>query len=129
MGPEEALQAALASALTGIGLAVKDFGTQDADGAVLGDFVEIADIVITDASTFETIGHNALARLKVRSDAANAKAIKAVQKQVFDRLNRGALTIEGHRLVLMHREQTYPVQGPKGRLHGVCDYRIIFMEA
>lgn len=129
MAAETALQGALYGALTGIGLTVKDFGRQEADGSVLGNFVEVGTITMTEFDDFTQIGHNAVARIHVRSDAPNAKVIRDIQGQIFDRLHRGDLSIDGHWLVLMQREQTTVLQGPQGRLTGICDYRIKFTTA
>jgi hypothetical protein len=125
MSGETAIQAALFSALSALGLKVVDAGKQAADGASLTPFpyVEIGFIVLNAWDTAPETGFNYLARIHTRSRSASMKEAKDIQGQMYDRLHRGALTITGYHHVLIQREQSEVMRAPDGSFHGVCEYR------
>lgn len=122
---EVAIQGALYSALSALGLSVVDVGKQAADGSSLTPFpyVEVGMIVATPFDTARETGFEYLARIHTRSRSASMKEAKTIQGQIYTRLHRGALTVAGFQHVLVQRERSEVLQAPDGSFHGVCEYR------
>lgn len=119
MSAETAIQGALFSALSSLGLTVVDAGQEKA----VWPYVEVGFIVLTAWDTAPETGHNYVARIHTRSRSSSMKEAKEIQGQIYDRLHRGALTIAGHNHVLIQREKSEVIRAPDGSFHGVCEYR------
>lgn len=119
MSAETAIQGALFSALSSLGLTVVDAGQEKA----VWPYVEVGFIVMTAWDTAPETGHNYVARIHTRSQSKSMKEAKEIQGQIYDRLHRGALTIAGHNHVLIKREKSEVIRAPDGSFHGVCEYR------
>lgn len=125
MSAETAVQGALYSALSALGLRVVDVGQQAEDGgsATAFPFVEVGMIIMSPFDTARETGHNFVARLHTRSNSASMAEVKAIQGQIYDRLHRGNLTVTGHHFILLQRERSEVLRAPSGAFHGVCEYR------
>lgn len=125
MSGETAIQAALFSALSGLGLRVVDAEKQAADGGSATPFpyVEIGFIVLNPFDDRARTGFDYLARIHTRSRSASMKEAKDIQGEIYDRLHRGALTVTGFHHVLIQRERSEVMRAPDGSFHGVCEYR------
>jgi hypothetical protein len=125
MAGEFAVQQALFTALSGLGLRVVDRGRQASDGgdATVFPYVEVGFIVMNPFDTATETGFNYLARINVRSRSGSMAQSKAIQSQIYDRLHRGALTITGFQHILIQRERSEVLDAPDGSFHGVCEYR------
>lgn len=119
MAGEVAIQGALFSALSALGLRVVDRGKQAAEWP----YVEIGFIVMNPFDTARETGTDYLARIHVRSRSESMREAKEIQGAIYDRLHRGALTITGHRHILIQRERSEVLDAPDGSFHGVCEYR------
>lgn len=119
MAAETAVQGALYTALSALGLRVLDAGPQDATWP----YVEIGFIVMNAWDTSPETGFEYLARIHTRSRTASMKEAKDMQGQIYDRLHRGALTITGFTHVLIQRENSEVMRATDGSFHGVCEYR------
>jgi len=119
MSGETAIQGALYSALSALGLTVVDAGQQDATWP----YVEIGFIVLNPFDTAGETGFDYVARIHTRSRSASMKEAKDIQGAIYDRLHRGALTITGFQHVLIQRERSEVMRAPDGSSHGVCEYR------
>lgn len=119
MSAETAIQGALYSALSALGLRVVDTGKQDA----LWPYVEVGFIVMNAFDTATENGFDYLARIHTRSRSAGMKEAKEIQGQIYDRLHRGALSVTGYQHILIQRERSEVLTAPDGSLHGVCEYR------
>jgi len=119
MAGEVAIQGALFSALSALGLRVVDRGKQAAEWP----YVEIGFIVMNPFDTARATGTDYLARIHVRSRSESMREAKEIQGAIYDRLHRGALTITGHRHILIQRERSEVLDAPDGSFHGVCEYR------
>lgn len=119
MAGEVAVQGALYSALSALGLRVVDRGKQDADWP----YVEIGFIVMNASDTQSETGFDYLARIHVRSRSESMREAKEIQGQIYDRLHRGDLTITGYQHILIQRERSEVLDAPDGSFHGVCEYR------
>jgi len=122
---EIAVQGALFSALSALGLRVVDSAAQVADGgsAVAYPYVEVGFIVLTPFDTAPETGFNYLARVHTRSRSASMREAKEIQGRIYSRLHRGALTVAGFHHVLVQRERSECMRAPDGSFHGVCEYR------
>jgi hypothetical protein len=125
MAGEFAVQQALFTALSGLGLQVVDRGRQASDGgdATTFPYVEIGFIVMNPFDTATETGFDYLARIHVRSRSGSMAQPKAIQGQIYDRLHRGALTITGFQHILIQRERSEVLDALDGAFHGVCEYR------
>lgn len=119
MSGETAIQGALYSALSALGLTVVDVGQQDA----VWPYVEIGAIVLNPFDTANKTGFDYVARLHTRSRSTSMKEAKDIQGQIYGRLHRGALTVTGFHHVLIQRERSEVMRAPDGSFHGVCEYR------
>ena len=119
MSGEVAIQGALHSALAALGLTVVDRGKQ----AATWPYVEVGFIVMSPFDTARETGFDYLARIHVRSRSDSMREAKEIQGAIYDRLHRGALTITGHRHILIQRERSEVLDAPDGSFHGVCEYR------
>lgn len=119
MSGETAVQAALHSALSALGLTVTDSGQQVATWP----YVEVGFIVLNAADTTTKTGFDYVARIHTRSRSSSMKQAKDIQGQIYGRLHRGALTITGFHHVLIQRERSEVMRAPDGSFHGVCEYR------
>ena len=122
---EVAIQGALFSALSALGLSVVDTGQQAADGGSATPFpyVEVGMIILNPFDTASETGFDYLARIHTRSRAASMRQAKEIQGQIYNRLHRGALTVTGFQHVLIQRERSEVMRAPDGSFHGVCEYR------
>ena len=125
MSAETAVQAALYSALTALGLTVYDAAPQAADGASSASwpYVEVGMIILNVWDTYGETGHDFVARIHTRSRSGSMAEAKGIQGQIWTRLHRGALTITGHNLINLIRESSEVTRAPDGSYHGVCAYR------
>jgi len=122
---EVAIQGALFSALSALGLSVVDTGQQAADGGSATPFpyVEVGMIILNPFDTASETGFDYLARIHTRSRSASMRQAKEIQGQIYNRLHRGALTVTGFQHVLIQRERSEVMRAPDGSFHGVCEYR------
>lgn len=122
---EVAIQGALYSALSALGLSVVDVGKQTADGSSATPFpyVEIGMIVINAFDTAGETGFDYLARIHTRSRSGSMKEAKLIQGQIWARLHRGSLSVGGFNHILIQRERSEVLPAPDGSIHGVCEYR------
>lgn len=125
MAGEFAVQQALFTALSALGLRVVDKGKQAADG---GDptpfpYVEIGFVVMGAFDTARETGFDYVARIHVRSRSGSMAETKGIQAQIYNRLHRGALTITGFNHILIQRENSQVMTAPDNQFHGVCEYR------
>ena len=125
MSAETAVQGALYSALSTLGLTVYDTAPQAADGASMASwpYVEVGMIVMQPFDTYAETGHEFAARIHTRSRSASMAEVKALQGQIWARLHRGALTVPGHNFINLIRESSDATRAPDGSFHGVCVYR------
>jgi hypothetical protein len=125
MSAETAVQGALYSALSALGLRVVDAGQQAADGGLSTafPFVEIGMVVMSPFDTARETGHAFVARIHTRSASASMAETKGIQGQIYDRLHRGNLTVTGHHFILLQRDRSEVLRAPSGAFHGVCEYR------
>lgn len=125
MSAETAIQGALYSALSGLGLTVVDVGKQAADGSTctLYPYVEVGMIVIGPFDTSSETGFDFLARIHTRSRSGSMEEAKLIQGQIYDRLHRGAINVSGYKLITIQRERSEMLNAPDGSFHGVCEYR------
>lgn len=125
MAGEFAVQQALFTALSALGLRVVDRGRQAADGGAATSFpyVEVGFIVMNPYDTATETGFNYLARIHVRSRSGSMAQAKGIQGQIYDRLHRGALTVAGYQHILIQRERSEVLDAPDNQFHGVCEYR------
>jgi hypothetical protein len=131
MSAETAVQGALYSALTALGLTVYDSAPQAADGGSLANwpYVEVGTIVFTAYDTYAELGHEFMARIHTRSRSASMKETKDIQGQIWARLHRGALTVTGLTTLTLAREVSEVTRAPDGSFHGVCTYRGLIVTA
>lgn len=122
---ETAVQGALYTALTALGLRVYDSAPQQADGASAAVFpyVEVGAIVMAPFDTKERNGFDFVARIHTRSRSGSMKEVKEIQGQIYGRLHNGNLTISGQRLILLRRETSDVTRAGDGSFHGICEYR------
>ena len=122
---EAAVQGALFTALSGIGLTVVDRGRQAGDGGSSTPFpyVEIGFIVMNPYDTATETGFDYLARIHTRIRSGSMKEAKDIQAAIYNRLHRGALTVTGYQHILIQRERSEVLDAPDGSFHGVCEYR------
>lgn len=125
MGVETAVQGALYTALTALGLRVYDAAPQAADGASLATYpyVEVGAIVFADFDDKAVNGFDFVARIHTRSRSGAHAETKGIQGQLYARLHNGDLTVTGHRLILLRRENSFCDRLTDGSFHGVCEYR------
>lgn len=125
MAGELAVQGALYTALSALGLSVVDRAGQAADGGSGGAFpyVEVGMIVLNPFDTAKELGFNYLARIHTRSRSGSMAEAKGIQAQIYARLHRGSLTITGFHHILIQRESSEVLVAPDGQFHGVCEYR------
>lgn len=125
MSGEFAVQQALFSALSTLGLRVVDRGRQAADGgaATAFPYVEVGFIVMNPFDTAPETGFDYLARIHTRSRSGSMAEAKRIQGQIYDRLHRGALIIAGFNHILIQRERSEVLPVTDGQFHGVCEYR------
>lgn len=131
MSGEVAIQGALYTALSALGLTVYDAAPQAADGASNAHwpYVEVGTIVLTPFDTRSETGHEMAARIHTRSRSGSMREAKEIQGQMWDRLHLGALTVDGHNTILLRREISDVTRAPDGSFHGVCVYRGLFTTA
>lgn len=122
---ETAVQGALYTALTALGLRVYDSAPQQADGASTAVFpyVEVGAIIMAPFDTKERNGFDFVARIHTRSRSGSMKEAKEIQGQIYGRLHNGNLTISGQRLILLRRETSDVTRAGDGSFHGICEYR------
>lgn len=125
MSAETAVQGALYTALTGLGLRVYDVAPQAADGASLATFpyVEVGAIVFADFDVKAVNGFDFVVRIHTRSRSGSMAEAKGIQGQLYARLHNGDLTMTGQRLILLRRENSFCDRVADGSFHGVCEYR------
>ncbi len=125
MGVETAVQGALYSALTALGLRVYDVAPQAADGASLATypFTEVGSIVFAEMDDKAETGFDFVARIHTRSRSGSHAETKDIQAQIYARLHHGDLTLAGQRLYLLRREVSFCDRVADGSFHGVCEYR------
>jgi hypothetical protein len=125
MAAEFEVQAALATALSLIGLGVHDSAPQRADGGSTVDFpyVEVGAIVMGALDTKDRNGFDFVARLHTRSRSGSMKEAKDIQGQIYTRLHNGDLAISGQGLILLRRETSDVTRAADGSFHGICEYR------
>lgn len=122
---EAALQGALYSAISALGITTYDAAPQAADGGSTASFpyVEVGSIVMSDFDTKDRNGFDFVARIHTRSRSASMKETKLLQGQIYNLLHNGDLIITGYRLILLRRETTQVTRESDGSFHGVCEYR------
>ena len=125
MSAEFAVQKALFSALSALGLTVYDSAPQLTDNGAAADFpyVEVGVIAFSEWDDKGDTGFDFVARVHTRSRSAGMKEAKDIQGQIYTRLHLGALTIEGYALTLLRRELSDVTRVSDGSFHGVCEYR------
>lgn len=125
MSGELAVQGALYTALSALGLNVVDRAGQAADGGSDTPFpyVEVGMIIMNPFDTAKETGFNYLARIHTRSRSGSMKQAKEIQGQIYARLHRGALAVTGFNHILVQRESSEVMVAPDGQIHGVCEYR------
>ncbi|NBW12559.1 MAG: DUF3168 domain-containing protein [Caulobacteraceae bacterium] len=125
MAAETAIQGALFTALSGLGLRVVDRAAQAADGGSVADypFVEVGFIIVSAMDTARENGFDYVARIHTRSRSTSMKEVKDIQGQIYGRLHRGDLTISGLHHILIRRVSSQVLDAPDGSFHGVCEYR------
>lgn len=126
MAAEFALQKGLFEALQALGLTVYDSAPQAADGGSTAAWprVEVGYINLSPFDTYTETGFDCVARIHTRSRSAGMKESKDIQRQIYLRLHRGALTVAGYRLVDMRRINSDVTRAADGSFHGVCEYRV-----
>lgn len=125
MSGELAVQKALYTALSALGLNVVDRAGQAADGgsATAFPYVEVGMVILNPFDTAKETGFDYLARIHTRSRSGSMAETKRIQGQIYARLHRGALNIDGFNHILVQRERSEVLTAPDGQLHGVCEYR------
>lgn len=125
MSAETAVQGALFSALSALGLTVYDAAPQAADGGSVASwpYVEVGMIIMSPFDTYSETGHEFAARIHTRSRSGSMAQAKTIQGQIWSRLHRGALTVPGHNFINLIREASEVTRAPDGSFHGVCAYR------
>ena len=125
MSAETAVQAALYTALTGLGLTVYDVAPQASDGGSTASwpYVEIGFIGLSEWDTGSWLGHEFTARIHTRGQrAAGMAAVKTIQGDIYEALHRVPLTITGQQNVVLARQTSFCDRAPDGTFHGVCEY-------
>ena len=125
MSAETAVQGALFSALSALGLTVYDVAPQSTDPGSNASwpYVEVGMIVMSPMDTYGETGHEFAARVHTRSRSGSMAEVKALQGQIWARLHRGALVVPGHNFINLIREASDVTRAPDGSFHGVCAYR------
>lgn len=122
---EFAVQKGLYTALSGVGLAVYDVQPQAADGGSAATFpcVTVGTIVFAAWDVKESTGFDFIARIHTYSRSGSMKEAKDIQATIYNRLNRGEITVSGYHLVDLKRETSDIMTMADGSFHGVCEYR------
>jgi hypothetical protein len=125
MGAEMAVQGAISTALTALGLRVYDAAPQAADGASTATypFVEVGAIVFAEMDDKAVDGFDFVARIHTRSRSGSYAEAKDIQGQIYTRLHHGDLSMSGQRLIVLRRETSAVTRVTDGSFHGVCEYR------
>lgn len=125
MGASVALQAAFYAAISGLGLTVYADRPQAKDGGdpAVYPHVQIGLIVLAPFDTATETGFDFVVRLHTRGRGGSALPVKSLQDELYARLHRGALQIDGHSLILMDRLTSDLTRLEDGTFHGVCEYR------
>lgn len=120
MSAEIAVQGALFSALSGLGLTVYDAAPQEPSWP----YVEIGATQLVAYDTFTETGFDVMARIHTRSRSAGMKEAKEIQGAIYAALHRKPLIVTGFTTILIWREVSEPpTRAPDGSFHGVCEYR------
>lgn len=122
---EFAVQKGLYTALSGAGLTVYDVQPQAADGgsAAALPCVTVGTIVFAAWDVKENTGFDFIARIHTYSRSGSMKEAKDIQTTIYNRLHRGAITVEGYHLVDLSRQTSDILLQADGSFHGVCEYR------
>jgi hypothetical protein len=125
MSAETEVQKALYLALAGIGLQVYDVAPQATDGGSNATFpyVEVGEIVLTEFDTASETGFDFVARIHTRSRSTSHAEAKTIQGQIYARLHRGPLVVDGFHFIQLDRESSRCDRVSDGSFHGVCEYR------
>lgn len=125
MGAETALQGALFSAVTALGLQCYDVAPQAPDGGSIAVFpyVTLGLITLNPFDTTTSTGFEWTATLHVRSRSGSMKEAKEIQAQLYAALHRQPLTVTGFQTVLVLFANSTPLQAPDGSFHGVSEFR------
>jgi hypothetical protein len=125
MSAEFAVQQALYTALSGLGLTVYDSPRQIADSGGAADYpnVSIGEIVFAPWDDKGVNGFDFVARIHTRSRSGSMKQAKDIQGQMYGALHHGTLSIAGYSLTLLRRELSDVTRVSDGSFHGVCEYR------
>lgn len=125
MAAEFAVQDALHSAISSLGLRVVDSAPQASDGGGSAGFpyVEVGAIVLAPMDTKDRNGFDMVARIHTRSRSGSMREAKEIQGQIYALLHHGDLTITGQSLILMRRETSDVTRAADGSFHGICEYR------
>jgi hypothetical protein len=125
MAAEFAVQQALFTALSTLGLRVVDSAPEPADGGsdAVFPYVEVGAIVLAPMDTKDRNGFDMVARIHTRSRAGSMREAKEIQGQIYGLLHHGDLNITGQRLILMRRETSDVTRAADGSFHGICEYR------
>ena len=120
MSAETAIQGALYSVATGLGLTCYDVAPQD--GAVW-PHVTVGLVTLIPFDTQTSTGFEFTATLHVRSRSASMKETKDIQGQLYAALHRQPLAITGFTTILVRFSSSIPLQAPDGSFHGVSEFR------
>jgi len=125
MGAETALQGALYSAVTALGLRCYDVAPQAADGGsnAVFPYVTVGLITLNPFDTTTSTGFDWTATLHVRSRSGSMKEAKEIQEQLYAALHRQARTVSGFQSVLVNFANSTCLQAPDGTFHGVSEFR------
>lgn len=125
MSAETAVQGALYSVISGLGLTVYDAAPQAADGASVASwpYVEVGMIILNVWDTYAETGHDFAARIHTHSRSGSMAEAKGIQGQIWAALHRKSLTVAGHNFINLIRESSEVTRAPDGSYHGVCAYR------
>lgn len=127
MSAEFEIQKALYQALTGLGLTVYDSAPQAKDGGSLANwpYVEVGFISLAPFDTANSTGFDGVARIHTRSRSGSMAEAKRIQGEIYERLHRGALSVDGYQTVTMQRELSRCDRMSDASFHGVCEYRLM----
>ena len=125
MSAETAIQGALFSAVSGLGLTCYDVAPQAVDGGSAAAFPHVTVGVVTLApfDTQSSTGFEFTATLHVRSRSGSMKEAKDIQGQLYAALHRQALSVSGFQTILLQFANATCLQAPDGSFHGVSEFR------
>ena len=129
MSAEVEFQRSIYTALNALsGFDVYDIAPQAEDGGSLAAFpyVTFGARALTEWDTQSEAGFDGLIRLHTWSRTGSNMECLTIQAQIYAALHLQSLPISAHNTVLVRREATNIFPEGDGKVHGVCEYRILF---